>query len=93
MLKSGILDINGTEVKAGDVIVLPWIDPIGNIHERFDEHDERVKVVFDHGCFGYYLNSFFYPLFEWQLKEKGEYIPNVGIGVKYTKKYPFLVEK
>jgi len=88
-MKSGIIDKRGTEIKLGDTLVIPYIDPMGNVTE---EADHKVKVVFEYGCFGYYTSTRFQPLFEWQSTEPGPYIPNAGIKRIYTGKYPFWVE-
>jgi hypothetical protein len=88
-MKSGIIDKNGTEIKLGDTLVIPYIDPMGTLTE---EADYKVKVVFEHGCFGYYTKTRFKPLFEWQQTEPGTYIPNAGIQRIYTRKYPFWVD-
>ncbi len=88
-MKSGIIDKNGIEVKVGDTLVLPYVDPMGRLTY---EPDDKVKVVFEHGCFGYYFGTRFNTLFEWQKTEKGEYIPNEGNKVIYTGKYPFWVD-
>lgn len=88
-MKSGIKDKNGTEIKAGDTIVIPYVDPMGKIID--DEEGYRAKICFEHGCFGYYNKTHFIPLFDWQATEHGEYIPNNGNKVIYTGKYPFWV--
>ena len=74
-MKSGIYDFNGNEVKAGDVLVFPYIDPMGKLHQ--DHPNFEATVVFEHGAFGFY-NPNFTPLFEWCKTEVGEYIPNYG---------------
>lgn len=84
-METGIYDINGIEVQLNDCLLLPN-------QERVEGFDEVVKVVFDHGAFGYYTETRFIPLNKWQETEEGEYIPNEGRRIIYTKKYPFLVD-
>ena len=88
-MKSGIIDKNGIEIKAGDTLVLPYVDPMGRLTE---EEGTRVIIVFEHGCFGYYDQTSFNPLFSWQRQVSGEYIPNEGNKVIYTGEYPFWVD-
>ena len=88
LIKSGIIDKNGIEVKIGDTIVLPYVDPMGDISET---EGTKAIVVFEHGCFGYYDETHFNPLFIWQRQVKGEYISNEGNRVVYTGEYPFWV--
>ena len=88
-MKSGIIDKNGIEIKVGDTLVLPYIDPMGALTE---EPDCKVKVVFEHGCFGYYTTTRFEPLINWQKTEAGEYISNAGIKRVYTGQYPFWID-
>ena len=88
LMKSGIKDKNGKEVKIGDWIAIPYIDPMGRLTE---DEDYRVEVKFKYGCFGYYNELKFVPLLEWQSTDRGDYIPNAGNIVIYTEEYPFWV--
>jgi len=87
-MKSGIKDKNGVEVKENDIIALPYLTPHGTITE---DEEERVKVVYDHGCFGYYNKVKFIPLMNWQKTKDGEYVPNEGEKTIYTFEYYFWV--
>ena len=90
MLKSGIKDKNGVEVKVGDIIAIPYTTPFG---ELTNEIDERHEVVFARGCFGYFDETDFVPLFMWERAEEGEYIPNQGNRMIYTGEHMFWVIK
>tara|TARA_R110000851_G_scaffold148589_1_gene288905 strand:+ start:233 stop:505 length:273 start_codon:yes stop_codon:yes gene_type:complete len=87
-MKSGIKDKNGVEVKEKDIIALPYITPHGTITE---DEDQRVVVVYEHGCFGYYDKVRFNTLMDWQKTEEGEYVPNAGEKTIYTGKYYFWI--
>lgn len=89
-MKSGIFDKNGIEVKEGDTLIFPYVTPIG---ELTNDEDFRAKIVFKHGCFGYETEINFVPLFEWQLREKGDYVSNCGNKIIYTGKYTFWILK
>ena len=88
-MKSGILDKKGTEVKVGDTLVFPYVNPMGKIHE--DEEDFRAEVVFKYGCFGYETKTKFIPLIDWMEVQSGEYVSNCGNKTIYTERYPFWV--
>lgn len=89
-MKSNIFDKNGIEVKAGDTLVFPYVDPMGGVHE---EEGFRAVVQFKYGCFGFENYTRFIPLMDWMITEKGEYIPNSGNKIIYTEKYPFWILK
>lgn len=88
-MKSGIKDRNGIEVKAGDNVVFPYIDPMGTMTET---SDFEKTIVFEHGCFGYYTETMFTPLYGWMRTEAGEYVPNCGTKTIYTSEYPFWID-
>lgn len=87
-MKSNIFDKNGVEVKIGDTLVFPYVDPMGKIH---NDEDFRATVIFKYGCFGYEAKTRFIPLIEWMEKQEGEYVSNCGNKTIYTEKYPFWV--
>lgn len=71
MILSGIFDKNGKEVKKGDLLHLPQVVE----GEITDYMDIKVKVVFEHGCFGYYDEGNFCPLFVWSKKRRtGDFV-------------------
>lgn len=88
-MDSGIFDKNGKKVQIGDIIIFPYVDPMGNIHE--DTPDFEAIVEFKHGCFGYTLHDFS-PLMEWSKKKKGEYIGNYGNKTIITDEYIFWIK-
>jgi len=88
-MRSLIFDINNKEVKEGDTLSIPYIDPVNNLH--VDTEDFQVVVIFKHGCFGYNGNLRFVPLFEWSEIRKGDYIPNWGTEEIITDNYLFKI--
>lgn len=87
-MKSGIKDKNGVEVLLGHYIAVPYINPFGVLE---DDEDFRAQVVYAYGCFGFYTDIRFVPLFELQRKREGRYIPNAGNVEEYTEQYFFWV--
>lgn len=87
-MNSGIFDKNGKEVKVGDTLVFPYIDPMGRLH---DTEDFRKVVVFKYGCYGFESQTMFIPLMEWMETKQGDYVPNCGNKIVYTEKYPFWI--
>lgn len=88
-MESGIFDKNGIEIKEGDIIVFPYVDPKGRLTK---DESFRKEVLFKYGCFGYETQIDFIPLFEWMKKKEGDYIPNKGNKNIYTKEYEFWVQ-
>lgn len=72
---TGLLDRNGKEIWEGDVVSIPYIDPLGGLH--VETEDGRAKVGFENGQFVLYRVEP-QPLIGWCKKEKGEYVPNYG---------------
>lgn len=91
MIKSGIFDKNGKEVKIGDTLILPYVDPMGGLHE--DISNEEVIVQFKHGCFGYETVIDFIPLMNWSKKKTGEYVCNRGNKIIILDKYVFQIKR
>lgn len=89
-MKSGIFDKNGIEVKKGDTLVFPYIDPMGSFME--DDPDFEAIVKFKHGCFGYDTPVYFVPLTEWSKTKPGEYVPNCGNKKLILDEYVFWVK-
>lgn len=51
-MNTGLIDMNGVEIKEGDYISLPYTDPLGTCYvEDGPEGHIRLKVVLDHGAF------------------------------------------
>ena len=85
-----IRDRNGEKVRVGDILMFPYVDPIGKIHE--DELSFEAKVIFKHGCMGYETQTEFIPLFKWSKTKRGKYIPNKGYRIEILDIYPFKIK-
>lgn len=74
-LSTGLHDRNGEEIFEGDVVAIPYIDPMGELH--IETTNSKSKVGFENGQFVIYQTE---PqaLVEWCEKKKGEYISNYG---------------
>jgi len=89
-MKSGIFDKNSIEVKSGDTLIFPYIDPMGRINE--DTPNFEAVVIFKHGAFGYENKTDFVPLVDWSRKKTGEYISNHGNKTIILDIYPFWIK-
>ena len=89
-MKSGIIDKFGVEVEKGDVVIFPYINPMGKLE---DEEDFRKKIIFKFGCFGYFNELDFVPLFNWMDTKMGEYVSNHGNKTVHLNTYPFWVKR
>lgn len=46
---TGLHDVNGTEIYEGDIVEVPYVDPMGGLHE--DTPDYTTDVIFGRGSF------------------------------------------
>lgn len=80
--KIGVKDRNGVEVRVGDMVKLPHVDPKGRENWDSDFYSEAL-VVYKHACYmleikkGYGYSEHI-KVFDWLEKEDGEYVPNYG---------------
>ena len=72
---TGLHDKNGREIYEGDIVIKPYIDPLGELYA--DTEDGKFKVGFAHGQFVIYRTEP-QPLIAWCHSTKGEYVPNYG---------------
>jgi len=87
-MNSRIFDKNGIEIKEGDNVRLPYIDPGGNVHLN---QGSIVKTIFKYGCFGYESKTRFVPFLEFLDYENGDYVPNAGNRRVYIEDFPLYV--
>ena len=79
---TGLKDKNGKEIYKGDKIGLPYVNPMGDIDDKYDPNTVY-PVVYKHGCFGFERVNF-QPLLSWLKEEKGEYVCNFGNKIVVT---------
>lgn len=74
---STLKDINQKEIYSGDIISIPYIDPMGNLTE---DEDFKTVVIFNYGSFGYMTEGgkVFNTLNQWCKRGEKDYIPNYG---------------
>lgn len=75
---TGLFDKDGTEIFEGDIVSVPWVDPMGGVHEEKKDREGPFTVGFERGTFTLQTSPVSCELFAWCRKEKGEYIPNYG---------------
>lgn len=91
----GVYDRKNKKIYEGDVVGLPYVPPNGRVGLD-DELVYKAKIVFKHAT--YLLEMIDYPdyteniqVFDWLVKEQGEYVPNFGNKTIITNKAKFEV--
>lgn len=74
---TGLKDKKGKEVWEGDIVGVPYVNPMGGVDNDYDP-EKVFPVIFEHGEFALKRPEFNQPLSDWLKKETGEYIPNFG---------------
>jgi len=81
--KIGLFYADGSEIKLGDTVDVPYITPMGDLTDDIDE-DKRARVVFDKGLYGLKYPFHITPLRNYCNKIKGPYEPNYGEPIIYS---------
>jgi len=81
---SGWLDREGNEVYEGDIMGIPYIDPMGNIHP--DNIEKKAIVIFSKGVLGVDMGDATTPLLLWGQILEEIYVPNYGNKKIYSNK-------
>ena len=83
-MKTGLIDLNGTEIKLGDKFRFVYIDPLGKVYKD-DLDDGLYEIDFDHGAVvANYIEGHGVEaenprlLRNWIETEEGRYISNYG---------------
>jgi hypothetical protein len=81
---SGWMDKEGKEVYEGDIVGIPYVDPMGRVHP--DDIEEKSTVVFSKGVFGVDIRNEMTPLILWGQVSEEIYIANYGYKKIYSDK-------
>ena len=76
---TGLLDINGIEIYEGDIVSMPYVDPMGGI--QLDQQDFKSEVSFDRGSFLVFCNELrpeMHAIENWIKRTEGKYVSNYG---------------
>lgn len=81
----GLLYADGTPIKLGDTVDVPYITPMGDLTDEVDE-EKRAVVVFEHGLYGLKYPFHTTPLRDYCRKSKGKYESNYGEPIIFSDK-------
>lgn len=73
----GLKYADGSPIKLGDTVDVPYITPLGDLTDDIDE-DKRAVVVFERGLYGLKYPNHTSPLRDYCRRSKGEYVSNYG---------------
>ena len=75
---TGLKDVNGADIYEGDIVAMPYVDPMGGIHYQ---NDFLSDVIFERGCFQVWCNELKperHNIESWIERTEGEYKSNYG---------------
>ena len=85
-INNGLKDKKKVEMYEGDIVGVPYVDPMGGIEDEYDPN-EVYPIVFENGEFALKRYEFNQSLLDWLEKEEGEYICNWGNRTIITDKF------